>query len=503
MTATGKWICKMRLLVLTASMVAALAAGADPDTRLVEAAKNQDHTAFVALLKEHASVNATDPAGETALYWAAHWGDAESVDALTRAGAKVNAASRYGLTPLWEAAQRGDAAITGKLLKAGADVRAANPQGETALIAAARTGSVEAVKLLLDHGADPNQKENWRGETALMLASAEGHTEVVRMLMAHGANPNLRSISFDLQDRDGIVGLQSSLYWKGGLTALLFAARQGCTDTGRALAEGGADTGLADTDFHFTPLMEAIFNGHLDFARMLVDKGASIDDGSLYVLIDQRNTIPQRGDEQTVAGLIRLLLDRGVDPNLPFNNGKVPPRITYPAIRYGPIAAGSTPLLSAARTQDVALMTMLLDKHSDPNKATTVDRFTPLMAALSGAGGGRGGRAGGRGGRGGGAPDAMGAVQLLIERGADVNAVNSRGMTAMHYAAKTGNDQAIQLLAEHGARLDAKDRLGRTPADVAHGVLTAVTGADGPPNDRTVALIDKLLKARQGRGPTY
>jgi ankyrin repeat protein len=243
---------------------------------------------------------------------------------------------------------------------------------------------------------------------------------------------------------------------------------------------------LVDTDSHFTPLMEAIFNGHLDFARMLVEKGANLNDGSLYILIDQRTTIPQRGDEQTVAGLTRLWLDRGADPNLRFNNGKVPPRVTYPAIRYGPIPAGSTPLLSAARTQDVGLMRMLLDKHADPNGVTTVDRFTPLMAALSGGGGRRGARAA--------ASNPIPAIQLLIERGADVNAVNSRGMTAMHYAARTGNDAAIQFLADRGARLDVKDRLGRTPADMANGVLTAVTGADGPRNERTALLIGKLLE---------
>ena len=233
---------------------AAFSAVPAPDTRLVEAAKNQERAAVLTLLKQHADVNATDPEGETALYWAAHWGDAELVDSLTHAGAKVNTASRYGLTALWEAAARGDAAIVGKILKAGADAESANPQGETALLAAARTGNVEAVKLLLDHGADVNRKENWRGETALMLAAAEGHTTAVLLLMARGANPNARSASFDLQDRDGIVGLQSSLYWKGGLTALLFAARQGYTETGRALLKGGADASSGRHGFPFHPL---------------------------------------------------------------------------------------------------------------------------------------------------------------------------------------------------------------------------------------------------------
>jgi len=481
----------MRRWLLAVYCGAALLA-AVPDMRLVDAAKIQDHTAILALLKQHVDVNATDPEGETALFWAAHLGDAESVDALTRAGAKVNCASRYGYTALWEAAQRGDGVIVGKLLNAGADAHFANSRGETALIAAARSGNVDAVKSLLDYGSNPNQKESWRGETGLMLAAAEGHAEVARMLIAHGANPNIRSTSFELEDRDGIVGLQASLYWKGGLTALLFAARQGHIETGRALVEGGAGMSLADTDFHFTPLMEAIFNGHLDFARMLVDKGASLNDGSLYILIDQRTAIPQHGDEQTVAGLTRLWLDRGADPNLPFNNGKVPPRITYPAIRYGPIAAGSTPLVSAARTQDVGSMRMLLDKHADPNIATTVDRFTPLMAALSGGGGRRGARTG--------ASNTLPAIQLLIERGADVNAANSRGMTAMHYAARTGNDPAVQLLADHGARLDVKDRLGRTPADMANGVMTAVTGADGPRNERTASLLGKLRSESENLG---
>jgi hypothetical protein len=71
--------------------------------------------------------------------------------------------------------------------------------------------------------------------------------------------------------------------------------------------------------------------------------------------------------------------------------------------------------------------------------------------------------------------------------------VNSRGMSAMHYAARTGNDAAVQFLAEHGARLDGKDRLGRTPEDMANGVMTAVTGADGPRNERTALLIARLL----------
>ena len=194
-----------------------------------------------------------------------------------------------------------------------------------------------------------------------------------------------------------------------------------------------------------------------------------------------------RGDTETADALIRLVLERGADPNTSFANGKVPPRVTYPAIRYGPVAKGSTALLAAARARDVVTMRLLLDQHADPNQGTSIDHFTPLMAALSGGGGGRG-----RGGP----SNPTAAVQLLIERGADVNAANSRGMTAMHYAARTGNDAAVQLLADRGAKLDVIDRLGRTPQDLANGILTAVTGANGPRNERTVELLEKLQTKR-------
>lgn len=471
-----------------------LAISAAADTRLVDAVKNQNPAAARLLIEKHGDVNAVNAEGQTALYWAAHWGDGATADLLLKAGAKPNIASRYGLTPLSEAAQIADAAMIEKLLKAGANPELANAQGQTPLMLASRTNSVESVMLLLDHGAKPNDREKWRGETALMLAANEGNPEIVRLLLSRGADPNVRSASFDLQDRDGIVGLQSSLYWKGGLTALIFAARQGAIEVGQALVEHGADTKLSDTDFGFTPLMDAIFNGHLDFARMLIDKGANLNDGSLYLLIDQRGTIPNRGDKETVAGLLKLLLDRGADTNVVFNNGKVPPRVTYPAIRYGPIHAGSTPILAAARQGDAAMIQTLLDHHADPNHSTTVDHLTPLMAAAGAAPGaaGRGAGGRGRGGRGGGNPAA--AVQLLAEHGADVNATNSRGMTAMHFAARAGNEQAIQFLASKGARLDVKDRIGRTPLDIANGVMMAVTGADGPPNPRVAGLIQKLMK---------
>lgn len=449
---------------------------------LPDAARDQNATLVRQLIQQKSPVNEANAEGQTALYWAAHWADLSTLEALLKAGADPNKASRYGLTPLYEAAVLGDPRLTAALLKAGA-----NPNTAIPLIPAARSGNLETVQLLLNHKADPNTREPWRGETALMLAAHEGHADVIRLLLKHGADANVQSKVLDIEDRDGIVGLQASLYWKGGLTALLYAARQGNLEAGRALLDGAASTTLGDADFRFTPLETAIFNGHLDFAQMLVERGANLNDGSLYLLVDQRQLIPNRGDKQTVAGLFRLFLDRGANPNAPFNNGKLPPRITYPAIRPGPVHQGSTPLLAAARTQELALMKALLDKGANPNAVTTVDRLTPLMAAFTQA-------AAGRGGRGNGPQNIAPAVRLLLDKGAAVNAVNSRNMTAAHYAARTGNDEALKLLVERGARLDVKDRIGRTPLDMALGQMTAVRGDDSPPNERTAELIRSLSR---------
>jgi hypothetical protein len=89
--------------------------------------------------------------------------------------------------------------------------------------------------------------------------------------------------------------------------------------------------------------------------------------------------------------------------------------------------------------------------------------------------------------------DLLEAVKLCVEHGADVNAVNDGGETALHFAVEFG-DSIVRYLAEKGAVLDVKDKQGRTPLDVALGV--GVRGrAGGPPpvRDSTVALLRQLM----------
>ena len=157
-------------------------------------------------------------------------------DRLIKAGANVKAANRYGVTPLYLACVNGSAPMIAKLLDAGADANAATTEGETALMTVARTGNVEAAKVLLAHGADVNSKEQWRQQTPLMWAVAESHPEMAQELIAHGADVNARQVTWNWERQ---VTKEPREKWMplGGLTPLLFAARQGCVECARVLVK--------------------------------------------------------------------------------------------------------------------------------------------------------------------------------------------------------------------------------------------------------------------------
>ena len=140
------------------------------DSKLADAVRDGDRAGAIALLKQHADVNAPESDGTTALDWAVRQDDREMADRLIKAGANVKLANRYGVTPLYLACVNGSAPMIAKLLDAGADANAASTEGETALMTVARTGNVDAAKVLLSHGADVNSKEQWRQQTPLMWA---------------------------------------------------------------------------------------------------------------------------------------------------------------------------------------------------------------------------------------------------------------------------------------------------------------------------------------------
>jgi ankyrin repeat protein len=476
----------MRRAAITASCIALAvglggAARAQSDARLAIAMKTQDATAVTALLKQKVDVDAPDVDGTTALQWAAHWNDIDTVKALIAAGANANVASRYGVTPLHEAASVGSAAIVNALLRAGARTDATYGEGETPLMLAARSGSLESVKLLIEAGANVNTAERFRGQTALMLAAVENHAAIVQALIDAGAQVNARTVEYTFQDLVGGAGGIIHDRPQGGLTTLILAARQGSSDAADRLVAAGADLNATEPQYSFTALQTAIFNGHYALARLLLEKGANPDDGSLYIVMEMRNlaTYSNRPNPADVShgvshmDVARLLLEKGADPNAPYVK-TIPPRQAQGNIN---VPAGATPLYRAVRAIDLAGAQLLVNHGANPSVAIK-DGSTPLMAA-AGLGAPRGGdeevtEAGDRN-------DPIDVMKVLIAKGADVNAANDAGMTPLHYAAARGSDRIIEFLAGQGAKFDVKNKQGRTPAELARG--------------KTAALISKLAGA--------
>jgi ankyrin repeat protein len=456
------------------------------DLRLLEAVKNQDATAARSLLREQPDVNSADVDGTTALIYAAHANDLALVKLLLASGANAKAANRYRMTALWEACNLGNGEMIEALVKAGADPNATVGEGETPLMAASRTGTIAGVKALLAAGADVNAKETYRGETALMWAVAEDHADAANLLIRAGADVNARSTFYDFNFRKVASGGTQAVYFRGGFTPLLFAARQGALESGKALLDAGADVNLAEPEYGFTPLLEAIYNDHYDFAAMLVERKANLD-GALYLAVEMRNldyfgNRPRKPvtDQLDELGFVRFLLDHGADPNAVLKT-KLPGRMAQGAISVPP---GATPFYRAARSADLAVMRLLLKKAADANRPSD-DHTTPLLAAATGQG------ARFAGGEERPEPEFVEAIRLCLEKGSDINAANDRGDTPMHAAAQRGADQIVQFLADHGAKLDVKNKSGRTPLDLALGV-GGVANTGGSAHSSTAELIRKL-----------
>lgn len=494
------------LLRVAAAIVAAAAglSAAGADARLFDAVKGGNLAAVRALIQQRVAVAGTEADGTTALHWAVRSNHLEIARALVRAGAPVNVATRYGVTPLALAAETGSLPMVDLLLTAGAHVNAANPDGETILMVASRTGRVEVVDRLLAAGADVNARDTWRGESALMRAAGEDHPDVVARLARAKADLDLRSKVLEYPSiREDFSTMVFTAVPRGGFTPLMFAAREGAHAAAGALVEAGADLNVTDPD-GTTALVIAIINAHYDVAAMLLDKGANPNLGdssgmaALYAAVDMLHQEPlinrplaKPSGKLRPMDLITRLLDHGADPNQTL---KTPLLMRLHNFGDGSLGEGATPLMRAAKVGDAALMKVLLDKGADANRAMK-SGTTALMIAAS-----RPGRAAGPVER------TIGALTVLLERGADVNAATTNGDTALHQAVGRG-DEIVKFLVDKGAKLDARDKAGRTPLDVALGVPGGGRGRGGaspepgPVRESTAALLRQLM-AERGLTPT-
>jgi ankyrin repeat protein len=495
----------MRVLRLaTATLLFACGSVARAES-LVDAVRAEKRDVAIALLQQRIDVNERMPDGTTALHWAAHNGDADLVQRLIKAGADAKVANDYGATPMSEAAERADAEIIKSLLIAGADVESANPEGQTALMTVARTDHVDAARILLSHHADVNARERWRGQTALMWAAAQGQPQMVELLIGHGADVNGRS-EIRQWPRKVTAEPRPQNRPSGGLTALLLAAREGCAACAQALVKGKADLDLGDPD-GISPLLMATLNGRFDAAAYLIKAGANPNTwdtwgrAPLYSAVDY-NTVPRggrpdrpSGDRTTALEVTEMLLQARANPNMQLK--LFPPYRSLGQDRGGDsmLTVGTTPLIRAAKAGDVPSVRLLLAHGALPDLPNSLG-ITPLMAAAGVGSTTIDTRARFRNER-----QCIEAAKLILAAGGNINGARDTGQTALHGAALWGWNDFVQFLADNGANLQAADRDGMKPLDVAMGKvgLTGRAGIATPePHRETAALLQKLAAARNG-----
>jgi ankyrin repeat protein len=458
----------LALLAVSGSTLAA-----PGDSSLVDLAETGQTQQALALIDRGGDVNGPSDNGSTALLWAAHRDDRVLVARLLKAHADAKAANHYGATPMSEAALYGDPAVIELLLKAGADPDSPDSEGQTALMVVAHTSNVQAADLLLQHGAHVDATEKGRGQTALHFAAAESQPAMVRELLSHHANPNARSnIDHDLRQ----VSPEPRIQWRrpGGLTPLIYAARQGCMECVQALIKAKADPNLSDPE-GISPLLIATENFHFDVAVYLMKMGADPNHWDwwgrtpLYAAVDL-NSLPYGGrpdrpslDSTTNLKMIELLLAAGVNPNAQLK--LFPPFRQIGADRGADLllTVGTTPLLRAAKAGDTDAMKLLLAHGAKADLPNSLG-VTPLMAAA----GLRSNEIDTRG-KYVTEKDAITAIDLLVKAGADVNLIDERGQSALYGAAYWGWNDVIKNLVGHGASLSIKDVHGHTAVDMAMG----------------------------------
>jgi uncharacterized protein len=451
-------------------------------------------------IRASADVNEAQPDGTRPVHWAVYRADYELLQALIAKKAKVDVSNEFGSTPLAEAVKLSDATMVKMLLDAGASPESPNPDGETALMLAIKTGELPVVQLLVKAGANVNVIEKFHNQTPLMYAAdaPKSAGEIVKLLLSKDASVKPRALYDDWPNQ---ISSEPRAQYRpvGGLTALLYAARNGCADCVEALLGSGADVNTP-TPEGVTPLMIALDNDHNDVAKLLLDRGANPHlwdwwgRTALYIAVDRKDA--GGGGRGGAAGggggrggrsggapvaaragvssmeIINTLLAANVNINAELNFHRPSRGGNSGRFADNQLSTGCTPLFRAAQSNDAEVMRALLDKGANPN--INAMGFTPFLLA---AGVSPGGRAGG-----GGAPNTA-MLDLMIEHGADVNAQvtgthtyskrisyhpppDKEGASALHEAVQAGRTELVKYLLDKGANPELVDGNGRKPIDL-------------------------------------
>jgi ankyrin repeat protein len=486
----------------------------DGATAIQWAAYTNDLSLADVLIKAGANVKLANHDGATPLSLAAINGNAPMIEKLLQAGADPNERQPNGETPLMLASRNGDVDAIKVLLDRKADPNLKEKlRGTTAIMWAAEQSHPAAVKLLAASGADVKavsdaDTRNFRLNLAPTVQARLNSAQGAGGLSGNGSGapaggrgggrggrgrggaapaagatadggPTLNEETATADDfaffrrpapKDG-----------GGLTALVFSAREGCFDCAVDLVAAGADINQT-TLYGWSPLLTATQNRHYQLAAWMLDHGANPNLANkggwrpLYLATDNRNIesgdYPVRRPDMDHMDFIKLLVDKGADVNARICGaqstekeckGDTTETRTNFTMQWL-YEDGATPFLRAAQSGDVVLMKYLLAHGADP-KIASAHGDTALSVA-SGIGWVEGityewSEA-----------DNVEAVKMCLDAGIDVNAADVEGRTALHGAAHKGRTAVIQMLVDHGANLEAHDLGSR---DTVNGAMKGLT----------------------------
>jgi len=527
---------------------------ADGATALQWAAFRSDKALVDLLIRAGANPKAANRDGATPLWLASINGNAAIVAALLKAGADANEQLPLGRTPLMVASRTGNVDAIKVLLDHGADVNAKETlRGTTPLMWAADEGHAEAIQLLLQHGADikaqSDPAERGRGPALGKSNDPRKAVEALGKALAAGIpTPQLGAVGttslvpvvpekrggarggragagagaggtadLGLDQNDDAAATfgfgrgRAAPKDGGGLTPLVYAVRSDDLDSVKALLAAGADVNQV-TGYGWSPLLVATQNRYYKLGAFLLDHGADVNLANkgawtpLYLATDNRNIeggdYPVRKADMDHLDFIKLLLDRGANVNARMKDSTETRTVfTNPWLDEG----GATAFLRASQSGDIVLMKLLLAHGADPNIDTTL-HVTALQVA-AGIGWVEGityewSPA-----------STLEAVKMLLDLGLNPNAQADTGRTALHGAAHKGRPDVVQVLVDHGARLDVRDygnTDNRGSKELAVHTWLAVDYADGLvrvgvqsaiPHPETGLLIRKLMTAAGLQAP--
>jgi ankyrin repeat protein len=528
----------------------------DGATAIQWAAYRNDLEMADLLIAGGAIVKLRNREGATPLYLASINGSAAMIEKLLKAGADPNELGPQGETPLMLASRNGNLEAITVLLDRKADVNAKDKlRGTTPLMWAAEQRHAAALKLLIEHDAQVGAESNpdsrnarnnlantvtqrlssplgarpktGRGGAAAPVSNSEADSAILAELAANfGIDPAA------LIEQAAAFGVSPAVFAEqaaafgfgrgpqptdgGGLTSLVFAAREDCLECAQILLAAGADVNQK-THYGWTALLTATQNRHYRLAAYLLEHGADpniANNGGwtpLYLATDNRNIesgdYPVRTPDIDHLDYIKLLLDKGANVNARICGGKSTPQqcvgdTTETRTNFTMqwlFEDGATPFLRAAQSGDVPLMKLLL-AHGADAKIFTAHNVTPLAVA-SGIGWVEGVTFEWS------ENENVEAVKMCLGLGIDPNVADDEGRTALHGAAHKGRTAVIQLLVDHGANLEAHDigsrdsinggMLGATwiPLDWARG-LVRVGVQSAIPHPEAENLLVKLMTER-------